>query len=104
MNNHYILLKNKRDFVYVFSCVCDYGICLYLSKKYKKKVFKKKFSPKGGLNPRTLDLKFTALTTRPKELTQEVDKNDGTKLYKRFVKNLSFLSQMSLIFKIFSKS
>ena len=103
MNNHYILLKNKRDFVYVFSCVCDYGICLYLSKKYKKN-FQKKFFPKGGLNPRTLDLKFTALTTRPKELTQEVDKNDGTKLYKRFVKNLSFLSQMSLIFKNFSKS
>ena len=73
-------------------------------KKYKRKISKKKFFPKGGLNPRTLDLKFTALTTRPKELTQEVDKNDGTKLYKRFVKNLSFLSQMSLIFKIFSKS
>ena len=72
--------------------------------KIHKKIFKKNLSPKGGLNPRTLDLKFTALTTRPKELTQEVDKNDGTKLYKRFVKNLSFLSQMSLIFKIFSKS
>ena len=73
-------------------------------KKNTQKSFEKKIFPKGGLNPRTLDLKFTALTTRPKELTQEVDKNDGTKLYKRFVKNLSFLSQMSLIFKNFSKS
>ena len=35
--------------------------------------------PKGGLNPRPQDLKFTALTTRPKELTQDIDKNDGTK-------------------------
>ena len=73
-------------------------------KKIQIKIFKKKNFPKGGLNPRTLDLKFTALTTRPKELTQEVDENDGTKLYKRFVKNLSFLSQMSLIFKKISKS
>ena len=54
-------------------------------KKPHKKIFKK-FFPKRGLNPRTLDLKFTALTTRPKELTQEVDKNDGTKLYRRFLK------------------
>ena len=55
-------------------------------KKTQKKNFQKNFFPKGGLNPRTLDLKFTALTTRPKELTQEVDKNDGTKLYRRFLK------------------
>ena len=55
-------------------------------KKNTKKKFQKNFFPKGGLNPRTLDLKFTALTTRPKELTQEVDKNDGTKLYRRFLK------------------
>ena len=53
-------------------------------KEHTKKIFKN--FPKGGLNPRTLDLKFTALTTRPKELTQEVDKNDGTKLYRRFLK------------------
>ena len=53
---------------------------------HTQKNFQKKFFPKGGLNPRTLDLKFTALTTRPKELTQEVDKNDGTKLYRRFLK------------------
>ena len=51
----------------------------------QKKTHKKNFSP------RTLDLKFTALTTRPKELTQEVDKNDGTKLYRRFLK-ISFFS------------
>ena len=68
-------------------------------KNHTKKLFKKTFFPKGGLNPRTLDLKFTALTTRPKEQTQEVDKNEGPKLYRRFVKNLSFLSRMSLIFK-----
>ena len=49
-------------------------------KKTHKNKFQKKFFPKGGLNPRTLDLKFTALTTRPKELTQDIDKNDGTKL------------------------
>ena len=55
-------------------------------KKNTQKRFSKKIFPKGGLNPRTLDLKFTALTTRPKELTQEVDKNDGTKLYRRFLK------------------
>ena len=48
-------------------------------KNTHKKYFKKYFSPKGGLNPRTLDLRFTALTTRPKELTQDIDKNDGTK-------------------------
>ena len=59
---------------------------MFVKKKHKKKIFKKIFFPKGGLNPRTLDLKFTALTTRPKELTQEVDKNDGTKLYRRFLK------------------
>ena len=86
MKNHYILLKNERDFIYVFSYVWEYGICLYSSKTHTQKNFKKYFSPKGGLNPRTLDLKFTALTTRPKELTQEVDKNDGTKLYRRFLK------------------
>ena len=68
-------------------------------KNHTKKLFKKTFFPKGGLNPRTLDLKFTALTTRPKEHTQEVVKNEGPKLYRRFVKNLSFLSRMSLIFK-----
>ena len=58
---------------------------MFVKKKHKKKC-SKIFFPKGGLNPRTLDLKFTALTTRPKELTQEVDKNDGTKLYRRFLK------------------
>ena len=58
----------------------------YVCQKKHKKNFQKIFFPKGGLNPRTLDLKFTALTTRPKELTQEVDKNDGTKLYRRFLK------------------
>ena len=58
---------------------------MFVKKKTQKKIFKN-FFPKGGLNPRTLDLKFTALTTRPKELTQEVDKNDGTKLYRRFLK------------------
>ena len=52
----------------------------------QKKHTKKFFFPKGGLNPRTLDLKFTALTTRPKELTQVVDKNDGTKLYRKLLK------------------
>ena len=77
---------------------------IFVKKNTKKKFSKKLFFPKGGLNPRTLDLKFTAFTTRPKELTQEIDTNDGTKLYRRFVKNLSFLSQMSLIFKNFSKS
>ena len=58
---------------------------MFVKKTHTKK-FSKFFFPKGGLNPRTLDLKFTALTTRPKELTQEVDKNDGTKLYRRFLK------------------
>ena len=58
----------------------------YVCQKKTQKNYQKKFLPKGGLNPRTLDLKFTALTTRPKELTQEVDKNDGTKLYRRFLK------------------
>ena len=73
-------------------------------KKNTRKNFQKFFFPEGGLNPRTLDLKFTDLSTRPKELTQKVDKNDGTKLYRKFFKNLSFLSRMSLIFKNFSKS
>ena len=59
---------------------------LFVKKNTEKKFSKNIFSPRGGLNPRTLDLKFTALTTRPKELTQEVDKNDGTKLYRRFLK------------------
>ena len=67
----------------------------------QKKPQKKNFFPKGGLNPRTLDLKFTVLTTRPRELSQDIDKKDGTKLYRRFSKNLSFLSRMSSIFKNF---
>ena len=58
----------------------------FFCQKNTKKNFQKNFFPKEGLNPRTLDLKFTALTTRPKELTQEVDKNDGTKLYRIFLK------------------
>ena len=58
----------------------------YVCQKKHTKKFPKIFFPKGGLNPRTLDLKFTALTTRPKELTQEVDKNNETKLYRRFLK------------------
>ena len=48
-------------------------------KKTKQKKIQITFFPEGGLNPRTSDLKFTALTTRPKELTQDIDKNDGTK-------------------------
>ena len=43
-----------------------------------KKNFKITFFPEGGLNPRLLVLKFTAFTTRPKHLTQDIDKNDGT--------------------------
>ena len=45
----------------------------------QKKPQKKYFLPKGGLNPRTLDLKFTALTTRPIQLTQDVHENDEGK-------------------------
>ena len=78
MNNCYILLKNKRGFIYIFSYVLERRIYLFLYKKYTKKIFKKYFSPGGGLNPRTLDLKFTVLTTTPKELTQDIDENDGT--------------------------
>ena len=47
--------------------------------KKKEKKIKITFFPEGGLNPRTLDLKFTALTTRPIELTQDVDENDEGK-------------------------
>ena len=79
MNNCYVLLNNKRDFIYVFFYVLQYRINQFLSKKQNKKNFKITFFPEGGLNPRTSDLKFTALITRPKELTQNIDKNDGTK-------------------------
>ena len=79
MNNCYVLLNNNRDFIYVFFYVSQYRINKFLSKKQKKRKFKITFFPEGGLNPRTLDLKFTTLTTRPKELTQDIDKNDGTK-------------------------
>ena len=69
MNNCYILLKNKRGFIYIFFYVLEHRIYLFLYKKTQKKNFSKKIFPLGGLNPRTLDLKFTVLTTRPKELT-----------------------------------
>ena len=49
------------------------------TKTKEEKNSKLHFSPRGGLNPRMLDLKFTALTTRPKELTQDIKKNDGAK-------------------------
>ena len=79
MNNCYVLLNNKRDFIYVFFYVSQNRINQFLSKKQKTKKFQNYIFPEGGLNPRTSDLKFTALTTRPKELTQDIDKNDGTK-------------------------
>ena len=79
MNNCYVLLNNIRDFIYVFFYVLQYRINQFFSKKQNKKKFQITFFPEGGLNPRTSDLKFTALTTRPKELTQDIDKNDGTK-------------------------
>ena len=104
MYNCYMLLNNKRDFHSVFFNVSQYRIYhQFLSKNKAKKNFKITFFPKGGLNPRPLVLKFTAFTTRPKDLTQDIDKNDGTKWYRKLGKNLSFLSRMSLIFKIFSE-
>ena len=48
-------------------------------KTKQKNFFKITFFPEGGLNPRPLVLKFTAFTSRPKDLTQDIDKNDGTK-------------------------
>ena len=51
----------------------------FFLKTKQKKNFKITFFPEGGLNPRPLVLKFTAFTTRPKHLTQDIDKNDRTK-------------------------
>ena len=51
----------------------------FFLKTKQKKNFKITFFPEGGLNPRPLVLKSTAFTTRPKHLTQDIDKNDGTK-------------------------
>ena len=51
----------------------------FLLKTKKKKNFKITFFPEGGLNPRPWVLKSTAFTPRLKHLTQDVDKNDGTK-------------------------
>ena len=78
MNNRYLLLNNKRDFIYILFYTSQYRISHFFYKKQKKKIQNYIF-PEGGLNPRTLDLKFTALTTRPIELTQDVDENDEGK-------------------------
>ena len=62
-----------------FLCITIKNKPIFVQKTNQKNFFKIIFFPKGGLNPRTSDLKFTALTTRPKELTQNIDKNDGIK-------------------------
>ena len=51
----------------------------FFLKTEQKKNFKITFFPEGGLNQRPLVLKSTAFTTRPKHLTQDIDKNDRTK-------------------------
>ena len=50
----------------------------FFLKTKQKKNFKITFFPEGDLNPRPLVLKFTAFTSRPKDLIQDIDKNDGT--------------------------
>ena len=76
MNNCYILLKNKRVFIYIFSYVLESRIYLFFYKKHTKILFQKKISP-GGIEPMNLGFEVH-LTTRPKELTQDIDENDGT--------------------------
>ena len=61
-----------------FLCITIQNKPIFVQKTKGKKI-KITFFPEGGLNPRTLDLKFTALTTRPIELTQDIDENDEGK-------------------------
>ena len=72
-------MNDRRDFNSVFFNVLQYGIYQFFPKNKAKEKFQNHIFPEGGLNPRLLVLKSTAFTTRPKHLTQDIDKNDGTK-------------------------
>ena len=47
---------------------------IFCLKTKQKNFFKITFFPEGGLNPWPLVLKFTAFTSRPKDLTQDINK------------------------------